>query len=186
MLRVRDVPRELDHRAIVAETLKPPPKKLGVTHWSTRLLANRLKISHKSVARAWSAYGVKPWKAESFRFSTDPELVGKVTDICGLYLAPPENAIVLCVDEKSQIQALDRTGSRSCRCNRARSSAGRTTTTGMAPPRCSQRSTSRPGRSPRRSSRAIVIKSSWRSSSRSSGPTATSATPTGSRSSCTW
>ena len=47
----------------MAETLKPPPKKLGVTHWSTRLLANRLKISHKSVARAWSAYGVKPWKA---------------------------------------------------------------------------------------------------------------------------
>ena len=102
-------PRELDHRAIVAETLKPPPKKLGVTHWSTRLLAGRLKISNTSVARAWRAYGIKPWKAESFRFSTDPELVGKVTDICGLYLAPPENAIVLCVDEKSQIQALDRT-----------------------------------------------------------------------------
>ena len=102
-------PRELDHRAIVAETLKPPPKKLGVTHWSTRLLADRLKISNTSVARAWRSYGVKPWKAESFRFSTDPELVGKVTDICGLYLAPPENAIVLCVDEKSQIQALDRT-----------------------------------------------------------------------------
>ena len=102
-------PRELDHRAIVAETLKQPPKKLGVTHWSTRLLADRLKISNTSVARAWRAYGVKPWKAESFRFSTDPELVGKVTDICGLYLAPPENAIVLCVDEKSQIQALDRT-----------------------------------------------------------------------------
>jgi hypothetical protein len=102
-------PRTLDHRAIVAETLKPPPKKLGVTHWSSRLLANRLKISNASVARAWRSYGVKPWQAESFRFSTDPELVGKVTDICGLYLAPPENAIVLCVDEKSQIQALDRT-----------------------------------------------------------------------------
>ena len=102
-------PRELDHRAIVAETLKPPPKKLGVTHWSSRLLADRLKISNTSIARAWRAYGIKPWKAESFRFSTDPELVGKVTDICGLYLAPPENAIVLCVDEKSQIQALDRT-----------------------------------------------------------------------------
>ena len=102
-------PRELDHRAIVAETLKPPPKRLGVTHWSSRLLADRLKISNTSVARAWRSYGVKPWKAESFRFSTDPELVGKVTDICGLYLAPPENAIVLCVDEKSQIQALDRT-----------------------------------------------------------------------------
>jgi len=93
----------------VAETLKPPPKKLGVTHWSSRLLADRLKISNTSVARAWRAYGIKPWKAESFRYSTDPELVGKVADICGLYLAPPENAIVLCVDEKSQVQALDRT-----------------------------------------------------------------------------
>jgi len=102
-------PRELDHRAIVTETLKPPPKKLGVTHWSTRLLGERLKVSNTTIARAWRAYGIKPWKAESFRFSTDPELVGKVTDICGLYLAPPQNAIVLCVDEKSQIQALDRT-----------------------------------------------------------------------------
>ncbi len=102
-------PRELDHRAIVAATLVPPPKKLGVTHWSSRLLAGRLKVSNTTIARAWRAYGIKPWKAESFRFSTDPELVGKVTDICGLYLAPPENAIVLCVDEKSQIQALDRT-----------------------------------------------------------------------------
>ena len=106
-------PRELDHRAIVAETLRPPPKKLGVTHWSSRLLADRLKVSSTSVARAWRAYGIKPWKAESFRFSTDPELVGKVTDICGLYLGVhddvPESAIVLCVDEKSQIQALDRT-----------------------------------------------------------------------------
>ena len=102
-------PRELDHRAIVAATLVPPPKKLGVTHWSSRLLAARLKVSNTTIARAWRAYGIKPWKAESFRFSTDPELVGKVTDICGLYLAPPENAIVLCVDEKSQIQALDRT-----------------------------------------------------------------------------
>src|SRR5215210_4944502 len=102
-------PRQLEHRQIVAETLKPPPKKLGVTHWSSRLLADRLKVSPSAVQRAWRAYGVKPWKAESFRFSTDPELVGKVTDVCGLYLAPPENAIVLCVDEKSQIQALDRT-----------------------------------------------------------------------------
>ena len=102
-------PRTLDHRAIVTATLKPPPRKLGVTHWSSRLLAAQLKISNTSVARAWRAYGIKPWRAESFRFSTDPELVGKVTDICGLYLAPPQNAIVLCVDEKSQIQALDRT-----------------------------------------------------------------------------
>jgi transposase len=106
-------PRELDHRKIVTETLKPPPKSLGVTHWSTRLLAERLKTSNTSIARAWRSYGIKPWKAESFRFSTDPELVGKVTDICGLYLGTnadiPANAIVLSVDEKSQIQALDRT-----------------------------------------------------------------------------
>lgn len=78
----------------MTETLKPPPKKLGVTHWSTRLLGERLKVSNTTIARAWRASGIKPWKAESFRFSTDPELVGKVTDICGLYLAPPQNAIV--------------------------------------------------------------------------------------------
>jgi len=102
-------PRQLDHRAIVTATLVPPPKKLGVTHWSSRLLGQRLQVSNTTIARAWRAYGIKPWKAESFRFSTDPELVGKVIDICGLYLAPPQNAIVLCVDEKSQIQALDRT-----------------------------------------------------------------------------
>lgn len=106
-------PREVDHAAVVTATLRPPPKRLAVTHWSTRLLAAQLKTSHKTVARAWRAYGIKPWKAESFRFSTDPELAGKVTDICGLYLGThddiPANAIVLSIDEKSQIQALDRT-----------------------------------------------------------------------------
>ena len=102
-------PRQVDHRAVVAATLKPPPKKLGVTHWSSRLLAARLGVGNATVARAWRDYGVQPWRAETFKFSTDPELVAKVTDVVGLYLAPPENAIVLCVDEKSQIQALDRT-----------------------------------------------------------------------------
>ncbi len=102
-------PRRLDHREIVAATLKPPPKKLGVTHWSSRLLAARLGIANSTVARAWRDYGVQPWRSETFKFSTDPELVAKVTDVVGLYLAPPENAVVLCVDEKSQIQALDRT-----------------------------------------------------------------------------
>jgi transposase len=93
----------------VTATLRPPPKKLGVTHWSSRLLAERLGVDHATVARAWAEYGVAPWRCETFKFSTDPELVAKVTDVVGLYLAPPENAIVLCVDEKSQIQALDRT-----------------------------------------------------------------------------
>jgi transposase len=102
-------PRTLDHREIVAATLKSPPAKLGVTHWSSRLLARHLKIGDATVARAWREYGIQPWRAETFKFSTDPELVAKVTDVVGLYLAPPENAVVLCIDEKSQIQALDRT-----------------------------------------------------------------------------
>jgi transposase len=102
-------PRTVDQRAIVAATLKPPPKSLGVTHWSTRLLARKLRLGDATVARAWREYGVQPWRAETFKFSTDPELVAKVTDVVGLYLAPPQNAVVLCVDEKSQIQALDRT-----------------------------------------------------------------------------
>ena len=101
-------PRTLDHREIVAATLKSPPAKLGVTHWSSRLLARHLRIGDATVARAWQ-YGIQPWRSETFKFSTDPELVAKVTDVVGLYLAPPENAVVLCVDEKSQIQALDRT-----------------------------------------------------------------------------
>jgi transposase len=101
--------RSIDQRRIVAETLRRPPGSLGVTHWSSRLLAKRLGTSHVTIAEAWKRYGVKPWKAETFKFSTDPELAAKVTDIIGLYLAPPENAIVLCCDEKSQIQALNRT-----------------------------------------------------------------------------
>ena len=102
-------PKTVDQRKIIAETLRPPPARLGVTHWSSRLLANRLKLDHATVSKAWRSFGVTPWRAETFKFSTDPELVAKVTDVIGLYLAPPENAIVLCVDEKSQIQALDRT-----------------------------------------------------------------------------
>jgi transposase len=102
-------PRRVDHRDIVAATLVPPPAKYGVTHWSSRLLASRLGIGNATVARAWREYGVQPWRSGTFKFSTDPELVAKVTDVVGLYLAPPKNAVVLCVDEKSQIQALDRT-----------------------------------------------------------------------------
>jgi transposase len=102
-------PRTIAHRDIVAVTLRPPPKKYGVTRWSSRLLGRHLGISNGTVAKAWRDYGVAPWRVETFKFSTDPELVARVVDVVGLYLAPPENAIVLCVDEKSQIQALDRT-----------------------------------------------------------------------------
>ena len=102
-------PRRVDQAQIVVETLTPPPAKLGVTHWSSRLLAEQLGIGNATVARAWRDYGVQPWRSETFKFSTDPLLVAKVTDVVGLYLAPPQNAIVLSIDEKSQIQALDRT-----------------------------------------------------------------------------
>jgi len=102
-------PRQVDRAKVIATTLRPPPKKYGVTHWSSRLLADHLGVGNATIARAWREVGVAPWRSESFRFSTDPALVAKVTDVVGLYLAPPENAIVLCVDEKSQIQALDRT-----------------------------------------------------------------------------
>jgi transposase len=80
-----------------------------VTHWSSRLLAAELGVSHSIVARVWAEHDVKPWQTETFKFSTDPELDAKVRDVVGLYLHPPEHAIVLCVDEKSQIQALERT-----------------------------------------------------------------------------
>jgi transposase len=102
-------PRQVDRAAILTATLTPPPKSLGVTHWSSRLLAPRVGVDHATVAAVWKEYGVKPWKAETFKFSTDPELEAKITDVIALYMKPPENAIVLCVDEKSQIQALART-----------------------------------------------------------------------------
>ena len=102
-------PKTIDDSDIIAATLEPPPQQLGVTHWSTRLLGSALGISDATVARAWRRYRVQPWRRQTFKFSTDPELEAKVRDVVGLYLNPPEKAIVLCVDEKSQIQALDRT-----------------------------------------------------------------------------
>ena len=94
---------------ILAVTLSPPPEHLGVTHWSSRLLADQLGVSHNTVARVWADHDLKPWRTETFKFSTDPQLEAKVRDVVGLYLDPPERAIVVCVDEKSQIQALART-----------------------------------------------------------------------------
>jgi transposase len=102
-------PKTVDDAAIIAATLDPPPERLGVTHWSTRLLARHLGVGDATVARAWRRYHVQPWRRETFKFSTDPALEAKVRDVVGLYLDPPEKAIVLCIDEKSQIQALDRT-----------------------------------------------------------------------------
>jgi hypothetical protein len=102
-------PKVVDDAAIIAATLEPPPDRLAVTHWSSRLLGTHLGIGDATVARAWRKYSVRPWRRQTFKFSTDPELEAKVRDVVGLYLNPPEKAIVLCVDEKSQIQALNRT-----------------------------------------------------------------------------
>jgi transposase len=95
-------------------TLTQPPTAYGATHWSSRLLAAALAaegtpISHATIARIWHRFGVQPWRAQTFKFSTDPELEGKIRDVVGLYLHPPERAVVLCVDEKPQLQALERT-----------------------------------------------------------------------------
>jgi len=102
-------PKQLDDVAIVLATLEAPPEHLGVTHWSSRLLARELGISNVAVANVWRDWGLQPWRSETFKFSTDPELDAKVRDVVALYLDPPAKAVVVCIDEKSQIQALDRT-----------------------------------------------------------------------------
>jgi transposase len=102
-------PRTTDDVAIVLRTLEPPPEHLGVTHWSSRLLAAELGLSNVKVADVWREYGLQPWRTQTFKFSTDPQLEAKLRDVVGLYLNPPDKAVVLCVDEKSQVQALDRT-----------------------------------------------------------------------------
>ena len=92
---------------IVEKTVKERPA--NATHWSVRTMAEEMGISHTSVQRIWHEYGLKPHLVRSFKVSNDPDFAEKVEDIVGLYLDPPDKALVLCVDEKSQIQALDRT-----------------------------------------------------------------------------
>ena len=103
-------PRKLDDARIehlIVSTLNERPRES--THWSTRLMANKLHVSQSTVSRVWRAFGLQPHRVETFKLSTDPLFIEKVRDIVGLYLNPPTKAMVLCVDEKSQIQALDRT-----------------------------------------------------------------------------
>ena len=103
-------PRTIDDSrvdALIAKTLESVPA--DATHWSTRSMARDSGLSQTAVSRIWRAFGLQPHRQETFKLSTDPLFVEKVRDIVGLYLAPPLKAMVLCVDEKSQIQALDRT-----------------------------------------------------------------------------
>jgi transposase len=103
-------PREIEDEEVervIALTLESTPK--DATHWSTRSMAAASGMTQSTVSRIWRAFGLQPHRVETFKLSRDPLFVEKVRDIVGLYLNPPERAVVLCVDEKSQIQALDRT-----------------------------------------------------------------------------
>ena len=92
---------------VIVKTLESTPK--DATHWSTRSMAAEVGLSQSAVSRIWRAFGLQPHRTETWKLSKDPQFVAKVRDVVGLYLNPPERAVVLCVDEKSQIQALDRT-----------------------------------------------------------------------------
>ena len=92
---------------VVIRTLESPPR--GETHWSTRGMAKATGLSRMTISRIWRAFGLQPHRTDTFKLSPDPLLIEKVRDIVGLYMNPPDHALVLCVDEKSQIQALDRT-----------------------------------------------------------------------------
>jgi len=93
-------------QAVITATLEQKPE--SSTHWSTRTMAERCGLSRQAISRIWRAFGLKPHRSESFTLSTDPLFVEKVRDVVGLYLDPPGNALVLCVDEKTQVQALER------------------------------------------------------------------------------
>jgi hypothetical protein len=91
---------------VIVKTLESTPK--DATHWSTRSMAAEVGLTQSAVHRIWRAFGLQPHRTETFKLSRDPQFVAKVRDVVGLCLNPPERAVVLCVDEKSQIQALDR------------------------------------------------------------------------------
>jgi len=138
-------PRTIDDArvdAVIAKTLESKPQ--GATHWSTRTMAHETGMTQTAVSRIWRAFGLQPHRQETFKLSSDPMFVEKVRDIVGLYLAPPLKAMVLCVDEKSQIQALDRTQP-ILPLAPAFPSVARTTTCAMAQRRCLRRWTSPPG-----------------------------------------
>lgn len=102
-------PREIGDEAVeavVVATLESKPE--GATHWSTRSMAKKMGLTQSAVSRIWRAFGLQPHRTEVFQLSADPQLVEKVRDVVGLYLDPPDNAVVFCVDEKTAVQALER------------------------------------------------------------------------------
>jgi transposase len=125
--------------AVIVKTLEELPS--DATHWSTRAMARETGMSQSAISRIWRAFGLKPHLVDSFKLSNDPLFIEKVRDVVGLYLNPPEAALVLCVDEKTQVQALDRTH-RCSRCDRVCPNARATTTSATARRTSMRRSTS--------------------------------------------
>ena len=153
-------PRTIDDQRIaeiIGLTLEETPP--DGTHWSLRSMARASGYAPSTIHRIWRAFGLQPHRSETFKLSADPLFVDKVRDIVGLYLDPPERALVLCVDEKSQIQALDRSRPL-LPCGPDRSSGAPTTTRATGPPRSSRPWTSPPARSSGSASRAIAAGSS--------------------------
>ena len=155
-------PRKLSDAQIeqvIARTLESKPP--ASTHWSTRSMAKATGINQTAISRIWRAFSLAPHRSETFKLSKDPLLIDKVRDIVGLYMNPPERALVLCVEEKSQIQALDRTAPLlpmgPGQIERRTHDYSRR---GTAPPACLPRWTPRPAGSSARISKAIVPKSS--------------------------
>jgi transposase len=105
--RPRVIGDEQVEQVIVATLEQAPPK--GDTHWSTRSMASATGMSQSAISRIWRAFGLKPHAVQTWKLSSDPQFIDKVRDVVGLYMSPPENALVLAVDEKSQMQAIDRT-----------------------------------------------------------------------------
>ena len=135
------VPRSItdDHvEAVVVKTLTEKPT--DATHWSTRGLAKATGMSQPTISRIWKAFGLKPWLEDTFKLSSDPLFIDKVRDIVGLYMNPPERAVVLCVDEKTQVQALDRTH-RCSLCCQVPPNDARMTMCVTEPSTCTRRST---------------------------------------------
>ncbi len=142
--RPRSIPDE-KVATLIRRTLRTKPK--DGTHWSCRALAAETRLSKSTVHRIWRAFGLQPHRARHFQLSNDPFFVEKVRDIVGLYLNPPDKALVLCVDEKSSRFKRWSAASRSCPWGSATSKGSRTTTFDTAPPHCSQPSTPSPEQS---------------------------------------
>jgi transposase len=138
-----DAPHGLSSRALPAEKIKAivdatlHTKPPDATHWSTRTMAEAMGVSNATVSRIWDAHGLQPHRVEGFKLSKDKRFVEKLTDVVGVYLNPPDKAVVLCVDEKSQVQALDRTQP-GLPMKKGRCGTMTTITNATVPPACSR------------------------------------------------